>query len=169
MRRPKMYAFFLLLVLVLALAWAAMANWVLPPRVFRKALLDPIPASVQRIRGVASNHGRGRMYVLHFDISEPDLRLILASGHFKEMGYAECRGNRLVYGETRETARPWEFSGAAPKMRPPRWCASADDNAFKAYVVEEIDVESAKLLVRLLLYNQSIGEAYYVEYDNGGT
>ena len=168
MRRPKMYAFLLLLVLVLALVWAATAYWVLPLRVFRKAILNPIPASVQRIRGAASNHGPGHMYVLRFDISEADLRSILAAGQFKEVGYAECHGNMLVYGETRETAKPWEFSGALPKMRPPHWCASADPNAFKAYVIEEIDVESAKLLVRLLLYNQGIGQAYYVEYDGGG-
>ncbi len=169
MRRAKMYAFFLSLVLVLAFAWAASTYWLLPPRVFRKALLDPIPASVRRIGGTASNHGPGHMYVLRFDISEADLQLILASDQFEEVGYAACHGNRLVYGETQETARPWEFSGALPEMRPPHWCASADPNALKAYVIEDIDVESTGLLVRLLLYNQRIGQAYYVEYDGGGT
>jgi len=168
MRRAKRYALFLSLVLVLALAWVALANWVLPSRLFRKAILNPIPASVRRIRGTASNHGPGHTYVLRFNISEADLRSILAADPFKEVGHAECRDNVLVYGETWETARLWEFSGALPKMRPPRWCASTDRNAFRAYVIEEIDVECAKLLVRLLLYNQGIGEAYYVEHDGGG-
>ena len=167
MRRLKMYAFLLFLILVLLSAWAALANWVLPSRVFRKAILDPIPRSVKKIRASTSS-GRGcHKYVLRFDISEPDLRLILASDQFKEIGYVEYRGNTLVSGETRQATISFHLFEGWRKTFRPRWFKFPDGGEVKVYRVEEEDIGFHK--VRLLLYNQGISQAYYVEYEARGT
>ncbi|MBN2132581.1 MAG: hypothetical protein JW741_23975 [Sedimentisphaerales bacterium] len=167
MHRLKMYATFLLPIFVLVFAWAASAYWLLPPRAFRKALLDPIPPSVKRIKASIFSGWGCHKYVLRFNISERDLRLILASDQFKEIGYVEYRGNTLVSGETREATISFNLFEGWRKTFRPRWFELADSDAVKAYRVEEEDIGFHK--VRLLLYDPGISQAYYVEYEARGT
>jgi hypothetical protein len=169
MSRLRTFPLWLVLVLVLTSAWFAWTNWVSPRRLFQKAVLKPIPASVRQIKGIAFSSSGYHKRVLRFVISDPDVRLILGSDQFKEIGFVKYSGKSriLSFGETvHKTTAFILFDGLRNKF-PPRWFELNDVKAFRAYLVEEEDAYHYK--VRLFLYEQRMGRAYFVGYETRGT
>src|SRR4030042_3089553 len=158
-RIRKRYVLLLLFLFFLIFTWSALANWVLPQKLFRKSVLNPIPSSVKSIKGCGlfglDEHHK---YILRFDISESDIRLILNSDQFQEIGYVRYHNGILSYGEDQfkeETYKTYQngvlinthhrasdvgssFSlfGGWYEWFPPRWFEFAKWNTFKAYLVE---------------------------------
>jgi hypothetical protein len=157
-----------LLVLALISAQVAWTNWLLPARVFRRAVLDPVPASVKAIKAHVSSNAFDpgfHSYVLRFDIGAPDVQLILDSDQFKEIGYIEYSKNMLDFGETRRgstiSLRIWgDFWSKAPT---PSWFEFTDQKGYKAYMVKEEHRDFFK--AHLLLHNESLGLAYFIDYE----
>jgi hypothetical protein len=166
MRRLKMLMLLLLSLVILIFSWTAFANWVLPARLFRQAVLNPIPPSIKNIRGIAFCSLGCEKYILRFDISEPDVQLIVASDQFREIGFVGYRDNMLDVGKVHDPGVLLNLFEGWRETYPPRWFKFADWKAFKAYVVEREDIDFFK--VRLLVYSQDLGEAYFVHYEARG-
>jgi hypothetical protein len=129
-------------------------------------------------------------YILRFDIRESDIQLILNSDKFREIGYVEYDDGIIRYGEVDgfkeattitydddgnviSTYHRASDVGSSFKLFfgwydwfPPRWFEFDKWNTFKAYVVKINRV--GYCLVRLLVYNQDIGQAYFIEYETRG-
>jgi hypothetical protein len=188
----KLLGLTILLLLVVTSACGALAHWVLPRGLFRKAVLNPIPPSVKNIRASGFFLPEAcHTYVLRFTVSEEDIRLILSSGPFKEIGYVQYQSGILTYGEhqfprenyTRyrddEVIGTYEhhsdvglsfmlFEGWRGWF-PPRWFQFAKWRTFKAYVVERKDPDLPSVEVHLLLHNAELGQTYFINYEVRGT
>ncbi len=103
MKRSRTLALAALLLLALATGWAVLTYWILPRKLFEKAVLNPIPPSVKEIKGSGFLQAKNcHTYVLRFKISAEDVPLILASDQFKEIeevGYSSS--GVLHYAERR--------------------------------------------------------------------
>ena len=182
-RLRKRYVLLLLLIFV----WAILANWVLPRKLSRKAVLNPIPSSVKSIKGCGLFGLEAcHKYILRFDVSEPDIQLILNSDQFQEIGYVKYRNGILSYGEdqfkevTYKTYQNNVLIGTYHRASdvgssfhlfdgwydwfPPRWFKFNKWNTYKAYLMERGNgIDSYK--ARLLLYNPDIRQAYFIDYE----
>ena len=160
-RLRKRYVLLLLLIFV----WAILANWVLPRKLSRKAVLNPIPSSVKSIKGCGLFGLEAcHKYILRFDISEPDIQLILNSDQFQEIGYVEYRDGTLRYGVDKFETSSFHLFDGWYDWFPPRWFKFNKWNTYKTYLVERRrGIDSYK--ARLLLYNPDIRQAYFIDYE----
>jgi hypothetical protein len=176
---------FLLLLLVPTSSWVVMTQWVLPPRLFREAVLNTIPPSVKRIRG-RDGH---RAQVLRFNISEEDVARILASDDFRQIEYVDYSRGILRYAERHFQGESYvrhRSDGAISEVHEasdgmggsfmpfgeslaPRWFQFARWRAFKVYAVERSDEIHEFHEVRLLIHNPDAGQAYFINYEVRGT
>ena len=177
---------YVVLLLFFIFIWAVLANYVLPQKLFRKAVLNPIPSSVKSIKGCGLfGLDERHKYILRFNISESDIQLIINSDQFQEIGYVKYRNGILSYGENqfkKETYKTYQndvlintyhstsdvgssflLFGGWYEWFPPRWFEFDKWDIFKAYLVERRDIDYYK--VRLLLYNPDIEQAYFIEYE----
>jgi hypothetical protein len=133
-------------------------------------VLNPIPTSAKSIRGSGFwGSGGYRTSVLRFNISEPDIQLVLKSDQFNEIEYVKYNNNILSFAESKKTMSGWTsflMFGDFRKWFTPSWFEFDKWNAFKAYLVEKHDIEFHK--VRLLIYNPDINQAYFIDHEMRG-
>jgi hypothetical protein len=164
-----------------------LTEWVFPPLLFRKAVLNPIPASARHLKGSGFLQAKNcHTYVLRFKIKPEDVPLILASDQFKEIGYVRYSDGILGYGESEfksqsrttylgdKVISTYEhhsdiglrfalFEGWRAWFVP-RWFQLAQWRAFKAYAVERRDEVGDFCDVRLLVHNPDAGEVYFIAH-----
>jgi len=186
MRRRKWFVRPLLVLFVLTAGWVILTEWVFPPRLFRKAVLNPIPASVRGIKGSGFLQADAcHTYVLRFKISPEDVPLILASDQFKEIECVEYRLGILSYAESYSQGHSYvryrsdgtisssqeAHSGVGGSFMLfegwrgwfiPRWFQPAKWQAFKAYAVNREEEAVDFYDTRFLLHNADTGEAYFI-------
>ena len=133
---------------------------------FERVVLSPIPESVKDIRVSCPLDIRGRgmsdhTYILRFEISREDLSKIIASGNLVEWKveyYDFC----LDY-----TA---DGIGAGVKLyktnrEVPDWFDLGQWNGFTAYYAGIERPSDMYVTAQLLLYNEPLGRAYFVDHE----
>jgi hypothetical protein len=131
-----------------------------PASLFREHIRDPIPTSVAEIRVDRARKFFGYGYVFHFRINKADADLIMSSRSLQRVynvGYAEgdfvyaydslSGGGIAVYAPGREPS--W--------FTPRKWLGR-----MQAYEAHE--VKYGDLYTWLLLYNEQLGEAYFLAF-----
>jgi hypothetical protein len=134
-----------------------------PSSFFRRTVIDPIPGSVKEIKVDRYRSINERRWVLHFDLSEADLSLIVASRPFTELPYFEYREKygSVSFGE-RDSGKAVPLYLRSGRPSPPDWFQLGQWDRPKAYVFLQ---ERRLGVVRLLVYNKGLAEAYYIEYE----
>ncbi len=161
MRKSKYYV---LAVLILAILMAVLVVKILLPFwLFRKVVLNHIPASVRNIKSSQDLWFGEHKYVLRFHISKEDLSLILKSRRFKKISYVKYNDGLLDYGEVQNILNSFFLYDTYRGKSTPRWFRLGEWKNFKAYVEERI--ESGFESVHILLYNEGQGESYFIDYE----
>ena len=134
---------------------------------FRRVVLNPVPPSVQAIRADAAHGVAMNKYVFRFRIDPADMPAILASRPFKEVASVEYRDGILHYGCDPIGGTSFWLYDTYDGKHAPSWFQFGKGDKFRAYVVEKQELDD--YFVDLLLYREDIGEAYFIEYDLGGS
>ena len=124
-----------------------------PSRVFRRYVLDPIPASVTEIKADRPWEFTGHRYILQFSISRADVQSILKSRAFKEIRDVEYDNGALWWWWIEDPHRGGSVHLYAPyDGRPgPEWFRPQDWHSPQAYALQEqLDWEH----IQVLLYNE---------------
>jgi hypothetical protein len=141
---------------------------VLPPpwMVFRKVVLSPIPASVRQIRADHKWWLNQYSYILRFAISPEDVALLVRSGPFEELAFVRYDRGYFDYGNTRLSSTSINVYAVYNGEREPEWLDLSKWTQCRVYVAE---VEGPDMYnVRLLLYDEGRGEAYFVRHEIRG-
>ena len=147
-------------------------------RIFSKYVLKPIPKSVADIKvDELECSGIGHCYVMRFRIEKADLTLVLNSRMFQEFSSVAYKfGNlfwyKINYQERDPLKNPLggETSNNLPlytnqrQQQPPDWFKPNDWSKPKVYVVSEKYGRSRRYQTKVLIYNEKLEEAYFVEY-----
>ena len=144
--------------------------WALPRCLFRKALIHPIPPSVRAIRADSSFGLNQHQYVLRFRMKAADLAAILGARSFAPVARVRYRHNTgtIEYEDSPSLQHSFALYRPHEGNYSPHWFKFDTSNNFRAYVAEEKDRHEFYHL-DLLLYDASIGEAYFIEYEQGGS
>ena len=172
-KRKKYILILLMSAVVVFVTVVVIYNVMQPTWLFQKLVLQPIPDSVRNIKAREKRTFLNAVYncVLRFDISKSDLFLILASEPFQEISYVKYTDDVgiLSYGKNRNSSGRdskgviWMLYDLDEGERAPEWFELGTWGSFKAYIVEE---EKAGLYkARLLVYHESLGEAYFIQYE----
>jgi len=132
-------------------------------RVFKKYVCNPIPKSVKDIKVHRLWELSGHRYVMHFKISKADLELILSSRRFKEMMDFTYRNGIL---HVTVDAAHGESLPVFLRQRAPEWFRPDNWDNPKVYRFKERDIEYREQM-QILIYNDKLGEAYFVERKEG--
>ncbi len=166
MRKSRKYILTMLVAVgVVAISVLVGAVWVWPYYLFRKAVVHPVPASVKRIKADSSFGLRRHQYVLQFCINKKDLPAILATRIFREVARVKYSDGLLEYGDT-GSPRGFYLYDVYEGENPPRWFKFRTSDGFRTYVVEDVDKDFYR--ADLLLYREDIGQALFIEYEQGG-
>jgi len=138
-----------------------------PLNMFRETVLDPVPASVRQIRGDLNRSAGEYTCVLRFKVSPDDLALLVHSGPFDEIAFVEYDRGSLTYGNMEFATTSVQLYRVYEGQSEPGWFDLRRWTRFRAYIVEE--EQSDLYNVRLLLYHEGRGEAYFVEHEVRGT
>ena len=158
---------FLIVCVIVCLVGVAFAavNWQ-ASRSFREVVLDQIPRSVRRIKSDRVNHLNRHTYVLRFDIGSDDFTTLVRSGPYDEISYVEYDRGVLSYGENKlATSSIWLYEVPLGE-RGPAWLDLGRWTRFQAWIAEKEQPDLYN--VRLLLYHEGRGEAYFIEYEMRG-
>jgi hypothetical protein len=144
-------------------------------RIFRRYVLKPIPRSVEQIRTHRPWEGSGHRYVMRFKISKADVGLILKSRPFEEF-------DRISYDDgslsLRHAAPPTDVEtpdqidfgknlflyDAYHGESGLEWFKPNDWSHPKVYWFHEKHGRSERSHEQVLIYNEQLGEAYFIEY-----
>jgi len=147
-------------------------------RIFSKYVLDPIPKSVVDIKvDELECSGIGHCYVMRFRIEMADLALVLNSQMFQEFTSVVYKFDNLfwykiIHQERDPLKNPLggENSNNLPlytnqrQQQPPDWFRPNEWSNPKVYVVSEKYGKSRRYQTKVLIYNEKLEEAYFVEY-----
>ena len=150
-------------------------------RIFSKYVLDPIPKSVADIKVDELEYpGLGHCYVMRFRIEKGDLTLVLNSQMFQEFTSVVYEQGNLFWREINYQERDplknplgGDTSSNLPlytnqrQQQPPEWFRPNDWDIPKVYVVEEKYGKSRRYQTKVLIYNEKLEEAYFIEYLQG--
>jgi hypothetical protein len=156
---------------VVLVVYAAIALLKTPsPDLFRRYVLDPIPASVTKIKSDRDIPVFRYGYTFKFNINKSDLALIINSRPFQRISNVKYdRGTGLhwewdpqhshtlsVYGPGQ--SRPWWW------QRKPRWFTLDRWDNPEAYAFKD---KGKDWSIQVLLYNDEFGEAYFIVHTTG--
>ena len=140
---------------------------------FEQLVISPIPESVRNIevdqryslwRRVQSS-GELSTYLLKFDISRGDVEKIIAFASLTEWPSVEYTFGGVYYrlpnGEKTDIHLYWS-------RERPQWFDLPEWKSFKAYYAGDEGGTKSWCRVRLLLYNEQLGRAYFVKHDITG-
>lgn len=161
----------LILVLVISSILAAIYYVRRPGYLFKEVVLKPIPKSVKNIRATSKRSvvlNTGHTYVLGFDIGKEDLSLILGSEPFTEIedvSYNDDSGT-FAFG-TASRGMTITLYERNEGERAPEWFELNTWDNFRVYLVEDAGLGWYRM--RLLLYREDLGRAYFIEHKMNGT
>ncbi len=145
-------------------------------RVFERYVLRPVPKSVKQIKVHRPWELSGHRYVMHFKIDRADVEKILAARAFKEMlpGVDYSQGNldwtvSTKYGERNGKAHVSIESEGLSLYDPgqgPEWFRPQEWSQSCVYRFKERNTKYREHM-QVLIYNEELGEAYLVEYQEG--
>jgi hypothetical protein len=160
--------------LVIVIVW--MSRSPSPPssvsEVFRQRVCDPIPESVTNLMLDRSDTTRTKLCVMHFKISKEDLMSIVNSRPFKEFDWIKYRREEgsLIWGQGSHPFGLRDTDGRklytpTTGIIPPDWFRPNELQNPKVYVQDQVD---GKNKTRILIYDESRSEAYFIEYHHWG-
>jgi len=132
---------------------------------FRRYVLEPIPASVMDIKSDRDLPVYRYAYTFRFNINESDLAQLVNSRPFQKISNVKYDSQKGLYWEwdSRRShtmlvyspgqGRPWWWQRKPRWFTPDRW-----DNP-QAYVFRD---KSENWSVQVLLYNEKLGQAYFI-------
>jgi hypothetical protein len=150
---------------------------------FRQYVLDPIPKSVTNIKADQPGKIFGYKYTFRFNISRDDLTMLINSQSFIRVWNMKYENGRLHWGWDRETymgkakirhSMPlygdvWELPREPAWFKPGLW----DNPEAYGFVkvgnlvnIQAIESEwhnlGGRVTIKVLLYNEKEGEAYFI-------
>jgi len=165
-----------LLSLVILLAAGALVGLSLKSSrtsLFEKLVISPIPESVHGIKidqrysfwRRLTSSGELSTYLLRFDISRGDLDRVIAFRSLTEWPSVEYTFGGVYYrlpnGKKKDIHLYWS-------RQRPRWFDLHEWKSFTAYYAGDEGGAKSWRRVRLLLYNERLGRAYFVKHDITG-
>lgn len=165
-----------ILIFLLSMIIAAVIGMKLlvPLWLFQRFVIDPIPPSVKNIRTDTFLDIGLHKYVIGFEINKEDIPLILNSDEFKEINYVSYNKGILTYGQHWDDAQShsskthgFHLYETYRGKYPPQWFRFDQWGNFKAYVAEDERVDFYGM--RLLLYNEELDQAYFIDYEIRGS
>jgi len=145
-------------------------------RIFSKYVLEPIPKSVVDIKVDELEYpGLGHCYVMRFKIEKDDVVLILNSRAFKEFTSIIYEQEQLIWrgiDHAPDLLRLTFTGGGCPlytnrQHEAPEWFRPNDWTSPKVYVVREKHGKSTRYKTKVLIFDEKLEEAYFVEYLQG--
>ena len=142
-------------------------------RIFSKYVLKPIPKSVADIKVDELEYpGLGHCYVMRFRIEKADLTLVLNSRLFQKFTSVTYKQGILSWSgidKSLDLLRVTLTGGGCPlytnrQHEPPKWFRPNDWDMPKVYVVKEKYGKSSRYQTKVLIYDEKLEEAYFVEY-----
>jgi hypothetical protein len=132
--------------------------------IFKRYVCNPIPKSVKHIRADRPWELSGHRYVMHFEISPSDLSSVLALRRFTEVSHVEYNAGSLRWDvdPSHGEALPLYRHGKGA----PAWFRPNDWKNPKAYRHKERQTNYREHM-QILIYNEELGEAYLIEYQEG--
>ena len=144
-----------------------------PPEIFKKYILDPIPASVTNIKADQPKNILGYTYTLRFNINRADATKLIYSRPFVRVWNVKYQKGRLHWDWSRG-----RFSMGISMMvygwrEPPWFKPKLEDNseAYAFYKVgDRINVQAQmydrkrgdQVDFQILIYNEKQGEAHFI-------
>lgn len=143
-------------------------------------VLEPIPESVADFKFdqlETSPFGPRHVYVMRFKISKADIELILKSREFEEFeweGYKHdnlyWKGKYITEFDPNTNTYSIVDLGSSnlplytnPKRQPPEWFTPNDWDNPKVYKYEQDWGKSDRLHTKILIFNEELEEAYFIE------
>ena len=154
-------------------------------RVFRRYVLKSIPKSVEQIRTHRPWEGSGHRYVMRFKINKADVKRLLDSRPFEEFDQVSYNDGTLVWRHTdpltgleglsqtevldmqmklvEEMSLYTPYSGESG----PEWFKPNEWSDPKVYWFHEKYGRFERSHEQVLIYNEELAEAYFIEYLSG--
>lgn len=142
-------------------------------RAFRRYVCRPIPASVTAIRADLGPSRSGRKHVLRFKIDAADSAAILESRSFERFASVSFNGYSLIWENPQGPTYRTSWGGNSEDMalywtrKPPEWFKPGDWDRPKVYRFREKWGKSSRSHVQVLIHNERLGEAYFIDYVEG--
>jgi len=168
-RIRSLAAGFLILCAVVSLGTltiVAYAKWH-ASQLFREVVLDPVPKSVSHIKAERVRWLNKHTYVFRFRISRDDLARLVHTGPYDAIAYVDFDRGVLSYGEKEyATSSIWLYE--VPRGdRLPAWFDLARWTRCQTWIAEKEQPDLYN--VRLVLFHEGTGEAYFIEHEMRGT
>lgn len=149
---------------------------------FRKYVLNPVPASVKKIKADQPQNIFGYKYTFRFIINRKDLALLINSRPFVKVWNVEYENGRLDWGWDRAGPLGKSVRGQSMTLyhrhkwpwRPLWFRPKISDNSevyvyYKAGDLENVEAfdrdmkkSNGRVKTRILIYNEKKSEAYYI-------
>ena len=135
-------------------------------RVFRRFVCKPIPKSVTDIKVDHPWELSGHRYVMHFKISKDDIALILDSRPFRQVMNVEYGRGFFSWDVDPSHGESLPLYRVSEGQLGPDWFRPAEWANPKCYEFRESNLDYREH-IQVLIYNEDIGEAFVVEYQEG--
>jgi hypothetical protein len=135
------------------------------PRLFRLYILDPIPPSVADIRVDHARKLFGYGYTFRFKIAKTDVAAIVGSRPFRRVRNAKYENRGALDFEWSPTSSE-ELAVYPSGQGKPAWFRPDSWQDPEAYAYQE---RAEQETTCLLLYNEQVGEAYFLAFKGDYT
>ncbi len=135
------------------------------PELFKRYVLDSVPASVTNIKYDRDLPVYRYAYTFRFNISESDLAQLVNSRPFQKVSNVKYDGQKGLYWEwdSRRSHTMFVYSSGESRpwwwQRKPRWFTPNRWDNLQGYVFRD---KSENWSVQVLLYDQKLGQAYFI-------
>jgi len=130
------------------------------PALFRQYVLNPIPPSVAEIRVDHARKIFGYGYTFRFKIARADVTAIVGSRPYRRVQNVEYESGGRLHFEWSPTS--WREMAVYPSGKgKPAWFTPDSWQNPEAYAYEE---RAEKATTYVLLYNEQVGEAYFLAF-----
>lgn len=146
----------------------------LETHVFRKYVLKPIPESVSDIKVDTKSTFSGYMHLIYFKINKTDVQLIIDSREFIKIKSVRYENNNLYFGDINEDddtlqklkyfsyVRNLPLYPHSNKIIPEWFDVNSWENP-QVYMYRMKFKKSDTYRAEILIYNEELGEAYFIE------
>jgi len=148
-------------------------------RIFKKYVLDPIPKSVANIKvDEIEQRGLGHIYVMRFEIKRADAELICNSRPYKKSTLDTFEHDHISWRESEGqkqdllvidlgAGHTLSLYTNERQQNPTEWFHPRDLAGPKAYVVKEKYGRSTRYVTKIMVFDEDLEEAYFVEHLEG--
>ena len=146
-----------------------------PSKLFRRFVLDPIPASVTNIKADQPVSVRGYEYVLLFNINREDLNRIVKSRPFREAQLSISKDGGYIFWEWKgwkdlpKSGHMRERGGgfpvySYPERKPSWYTLESWDNPELYLIVPSVPRKKNEPDNQYLIYNAGLGQAFFIVF-----